>query len=47
MVKAIPQENKFKKQLEKGYEEMVMKYNFKNDGKASERIFNILTAKLK
>ena len=47
IVKEILQENKFKKQLEKGYEEMVMKYNFKNDGKASERIFNILTAKLK
>ncbi len=26
-----------------GYEEMVKRYNSKNDGKASERIFEILT----
>ena len=36
-------ENKNKEVCIKGYEEMVKRYNSKNDGKASERIFDILT----
>ena len=36
-------ENKHKEVIIKGYEEMVKRYNSKNDGKASERIFDILT----
>ena len=36
-------ENKHKEVIMNGYEEIVKRYNSKNDGKASERIFEILT----
>ena len=38
----ILKENKHRDELKKGRDKVIEKYNFRNDGKAAERIFNIL-----